>query len=109
MLLGFVPTAYLTTSSAARSLSGIFSSVTSLVCLNEDLSSGGFENLDQIGNRLRSLHLGLLGTVPLQLRGNAWRDVVVRICAQPPKMAVFTVSVTAEPFIVWVTSGEAEV
>jgi AraC family transcriptional regulator len=40
--------------------------------------------------------------------GEAWRDVQVSLLALPPVVDVFTVPAVSEPFIAWITSGEAE-
>ena len=41
-------------------------------------------------------------------KGPAWRDVQLSVFSLPPVAEVFTMSAVTEPFIVWITSGEAE-
>ena len=41
-------------------------------------------------------------------RGSAWRDVRLSVIALPPVADVFTMPTVTEPFIAWITSGEAE-
>jgi AraC family transcriptional regulator len=40
--------------------------------------------------------------------GPAWRDVQLSVFSLPPVARVFTMPAVTEPFIVWITSGEAE-
>jgi hypothetical protein len=41
-------------------------------------------------------------------KGPAWRDVQLSVFSLPPVAKVFTMPAVTEPFIVWITSGEAE-
>jgi len=41
-------------------------------------------------------------------KGPAWRDVQLSVFSLPPVAEVFTMPAVTEPFIVWITSGEAE-
>jgi AraC family transcriptional regulator len=41
-------------------------------------------------------------------KGPAWRDVQLSVFSLPPVARVFTMPAVTEPFIVWITSGEAE-
>ncbi len=41
-------------------------------------------------------------------RGPAWQDVRLSVFALPPVADVFTMPAVTEPFIVWITTGEAE-
>ena len=41
-------------------------------------------------------------------KGTAWRDVRLSVIALPPVADVFTMPTVTEPFIAWITSGEAE-
>jgi AraC family transcriptional regulator len=41
-------------------------------------------------------------------KGPAWRDVQLSVFSLPPIARVFTMPAVTEPFIVWITSGEAE-
>ena len=41
-------------------------------------------------------------------RGPAWRHVQLSVFALPPAAEVFTMPAVTEPFIVWISSGEAE-
>jgi len=40
--------------------------------------------------------------------GPAWKDVRLSVFSLPPVAEVFTMPAVSEPFIVWITSGEAE-
>ena len=41
-------------------------------------------------------------------KGPAWRHVQLSVFALPPAAEVFTMPAVTEPFIVWISSGEAE-
>jgi AraC family transcriptional regulator len=41
-------------------------------------------------------------------KGPAWRDVQLSVFSLPPDAEVFTMPAVTEPFIVWISSGEAE-
>ena len=50
----------------------------------------------------------VLGKKIAASRGPAWRDVQFSVFSLPPVAEVFTMPAVTEPFIVWITAGEAE-
>ena len=50
----------------------------------------------------------VVGTKIAASKGPAWKDVQLAVFLLPPVAGVFTMPAVTEPFIVWITSGEAE-
>ena len=50
----------------------------------------------------------VVGTKIAASKGPAWKDVQLAVFSLPPVAGVFTMPAVTEPFIVWITSGEAE-
>lgn len=49
-----------------------------------------------------------IGTKIAEGKGPAWKDVRLSVSSLPPVADVFTMPAVTEPFIAWITSGEAE-